>query len=239
MGIWKMSQLKAPPQTNDAGELREYIKYFSNQIAIMLKDLDFTLNGDISFQNIKAKSITADRMNVQELSAIVANLGHITAGLIESVRIFGSYIATRNGAFPRAELNNTGDLLAVYTDADNSVTIEPGITNTPNMVFKENGATVGFLGPAFGLLGFQANEPIVISTTNGNISLVAESYVSVPSWEKLINSSSGYSLQDEIDSLRAEIAGKADISHSHSVSIPTHIHNPATSAGGGGTFSVS
>ncbi|MEK4139657.1 hypothetical protein NST48_01680 [Paenibacillus sp. FSL M7-0547] len=239
MGIWKMSQLKAPPLTDDVKELREYIKYLSNQLASMLKDLDFTLNGDVDFRNVRAKSIKSDRMDVDELSAISANLGHIVAGLIESVQIFGSYVATRNGAFPRAELNNTGDLLAVYTDANNSITIEPGITNTPNMVFKESGETVGFLGPAFGLLGLQANEPIVISTTNGNISLVAESYVSVPSWEKFVNSSTGYSLQDEIDSLRAELAGKADISHSHSVSIPTHVHNPATSAGGGGTFSVS
>lgn len=144
MGIWKMSQLKAPPLTDDVKELREYIKYLSNQLASMLKDLDFTLNGDVDFRNVRAKSIKSDRMDVDELSAISANLGHIVAGLIESVQIFGSYVATRNGAFPRAELNNTGDLLAVYTDANNSITIEPGITNTPNMVFKESGETVGF-----------------------------------------------------------------------------------------------
>ncbi|OMC79599.1 hypothetical protein BK125_04785 [Paenibacillus odorifer] len=213
MGIWKMSQLKAPPQTNDAGELREYIKYFSNQIAIMLKDLDFTLNGDINFQNVKAKSITADRMDVQELSAIVANLGHITAGLIESVQIFGSYIATRNGAFPRAEINNTGDLLAVYTDANNYLTIEPGITGEPTVTIRKSGAVSLILGPAFGLTGLLASTPIVLGTQNGNTNIVCgdSDDVIIPSWSQFKNTETGTSLQAELDSIRAELAGKADI----------------------------
>ncbi|MEK4108118.1 hypothetical protein NST28_29045 [Paenibacillus sp. FSL R10-2791] len=213
MGIWKMSQLKAPPQTNDAGELREYIKYLSNQIAIMFKDLDFTLNGDINFQNVKAKSITADRMDVQELSAITANLGHIVAGLIESVQIFGSYIATRNGAFPRAEINNTGDLLAVYTDADNYLTIEPGITGEPTVTIRKSGAVSLILGPAFGLTGLLASTPIVLGTQNGNTNIVCgdSDDVIIPSWSQFKNTETGTSLQAELDSIRAELAGKADI----------------------------
>ncbi|OMD08405.1 hypothetical protein [Paenibacillus odorifer] len=215
MGIWKMSQLKAPPLTDDVKELREYIKYLSNQLASMLKDLDFTLNGDVDFRNVRAKSIKADRMDVDELSAISANLGHIVAGLIESVQIFGSYIATRNGAFPRAEINNTGDLLAVYTDADNSLTIEPGITNEPTITFRNSGAPSLILGPTFGFSGILASLSLLVGTQNGSLQLECGTgpldNVTVPSWSKFNNASTGLSLQDELDSIRAELAGKADI----------------------------
>lgn len=213
MGIWKMSQLKAPPLTDDVKELREYIKYLSNQLASMLKDLDFTLNGDVDFRNVRAKSIKADRMDVDELSAISANLGHIVAGLIESVQIFGSYIATRNGAFPRAEINNTGDLLAVYTDADNYLTIEPGITGEPTVTIRKSGAVSLILGPAFGLTGLLASTPIVLGTQNGNTNIVCgdSDDVIIPSWSQFKNTETGTSLQAELDSIRAELAGKADI----------------------------
>lgn len=244
MGIWKMSQLKAPPLTDDVKELREYIKYLSNQLASMLKDLDFTLNGDVDFRNVRAKSIKADRMDVDELSAISANLGHIVAGLIESVQIFGSYVATRRNAFPRAELNNTGDLLAVYTDADNYMTIEPGLFDEPTQVFRKGGSPSLAIGPIGIITGVISPDlSIVVGSNNGSLSLICGSSIfdniNVPSWSKLRSEETGNSLQDELDSIRAELAGKADISHSHSVSIPTHVHNPATSAGGGGTFSVS
>jgi hypothetical protein len=213
MGIWKMSQLKAPPLTDDVKELREYIKYLSNQLASMLKDLDFTLNGDVDFRNVRAKSIKADRMDVDELSAISANLGHIIAGLIESVQIFGSYIATRRNAFPRAELNNVGDLLAVYTDANNYLTIEPGITGEPTVTIRKSGAVSLILGPAFGLTGLLASTPIVLGTQNGNTNIVCgdSDDVIIPSWSQFKNTENGTSLQAELDSIRAELAGKADI----------------------------
>lgn len=203
----------------------------AGKLAANSVETDNLVAGSITTEKIEVGAVTAEKITVDELSAITANLGHIISGLIESVEIFGSYIATRNGAFPRAELSNEGDLLAVRTDEDNSATIEPGITNAPNFVFRENGETVGFLGPAFGMLGFRGNEPMLIGTTVGNLSLLAGTYVSVPSWDKLVNSMTGLSLQDELDSIRTELAGKSDSSHSHSVIIP-----PGSA---GGTFSVS
>src|SRR5690606_40329571 len=83
-------------------------------LAKLQKQLRYLLNGNLDFENlrarsikaenievgtltaeeIKANSISADRMDVDKLSAITADLGHITAGLIEAIDIFGSYIAT-------------------------------------------------------------------------------------------------------------------------------------------------
>lgn len=178
--------------------------------------------GAITTEKIDAGAVTADKITVGQLSAITADLGHITAGLIESIQIFGSYIATRNGAFPRAEINNTGDLLAVYTDANNSISIKPGITNTPNLVFTEGGTQVGVLGPAYGLVGFLTNETLVLGASAGSLNLQCGTgildNISVPSWSRLIDSTTGYSLQAALDS-------KADVgSSTSSVTAGGHNH---------------
>lgn len=207
MAIWRMDQIKAPPQTDDPAQLRQYIKYLSNQIASMLKDLDYVLNGQVDFRNVRAKSIKADNLNVDELSAITANMGKITSG-----EIYGAYIATREAAFPRAEINDDGDLLAVYTDSSNYLTIEPGISDEPTITFRNGGDVIMILGPAFGLTGLLANTPIVLGTQSGNTNLVCgtSGVVSVPSWSKLINIETGTSLQYELDAIWTALAGKAD-----------------------------
>ncbi|WP_405113609.1 hypothetical protein MHH28_07645 [Paenibacillus sp. FSL K6-1217] len=198
--------------------------------------------GAITTEKINAGAVTADKITVGQLSAITADLGHITAGLIESIEIYGSYIATRRNAFPRAEINNTGDLLAVYTDANNYLTVEPGITNEPTITFRNGGDVIMILGPAFGFTGLLANTTLVVGSQSGltNIICGSSGYVAVPSWSKVLNSETAVTLQDELDAIWAAIAGKANISHSHSVTIPNHNHgNPDNLNSGGGTFTVS
>src|SRR5690606_12115391 len=74
---------------------------------------------------IEANTITADKMSVTELSAISANLGHITAGLIEAVQIFGSYIATSpTGVYPRVEFSSTSRILKAETAPNKYMQIE-------------------------------------------------------------------------------------------------------------------
>lgn len=78
-----------------------------NELAKLQKMLRYLLNGQIDFENIRARSIkadnievgtltaeeiaantiTADKMNVTELSAITANLGSITAGIVTGILI--------------------------------------------------------------------------------------------------------------------------------------------------------
>lgn len=66
----------------------------ANLVARMIKEMEWLLTGNLDVHNIRAKSITADRMKVDQLSAISADLGHITAGLVEAVTIIGSLIKT-------------------------------------------------------------------------------------------------------------------------------------------------
>lgn len=195
MGIWKMSQLKAPPMTDDPAELRKYINYLSNQIAIMFKDLDFTLNGDINFQNVKAKSITADRMNVTELSAITANMGKLTSG-----EIYGAYIATREAAYPRAEMSNTNDLFATYFDANNYIKYVADYTGAPAIEFY----TAGTLRARFSTLlgGLQIDSP---NGTN------LDGINRFEDWTKIRNSATGRTLQQDLDDIDSNFATLASL----------------------------
>ncbi|MEK3717908.1 hypothetical protein [Paenibacillus sp. FSL R7-0333] len=195
MGIWKMTQLKAPPLTEDAAELRKYLLYLSNQIASMLKDLDFTLNGDVDFRNVRAKSIKADRLNVDELSAITANMGKLTSG-----EIYGAYIATREAAYPRAEMSNTNDLFATYYDADNYIKYVADYTGAPAIEFY----TAGTLRARFSTLlgGLQIDSPLGTNLDGTN---------RFQDWTKVRNSATGRTLQQDLDDIDSNIVALSSL----------------------------
>lgn len=216
MSIWSEApRIQAPP--TDPAALPAYVKDLANTTAKMAKDLEFILNGNIAFDNIRAESIetqnlkagavTAEKITVAELSAISANLGHITAGLIESIKIYGSYIATRKTGYPKAELNDNGDLVAVWTDAENYVTIEPGLFNEPTMVYRRAGAMSLILGPVSGFTALMASLDLLVGTQSGSLTLSCGTgpldKIGVPSWIRLYNGSTGVTLQQELDSKAA------------------------------------
>lgn len=209
MGIWKMSQLKAPPLTDDVKELREYIKYLSNQLAIMLKDLDFTLNGDIDFRNVRAKSIKADNLNVTELSAITANLGHIISGLIESVQIFGAYIATRNGTYPRTEMSSTGNIFAAYASSDHYIAIDPDYAGTPALKWVFAGAERGGLNDIAGVMELLGIGGMVLNVSSGNLDINVTGTVNFANWNKIYNNDTDRTLQQDLTEIfdRLEAGG--------------------------------
>ncbi|MNM07362.1 hypothetical protein D3C81_174040 [compost metagenome] len=217
MGIWKMSQLKAPPRTDDVKELREYINYLSNQIAIMFKDLDFTLNGDVDFKNVKAKSITADRMKVTELSAITANLGHITAGLIESIEIYGSHIATSPDTYPLCEMSSTGKIFAARSSADHYISIDPNYAGTPALKWVFSGVERGGINDVAGVMELLGIGGLVLNVSGGDLDMTVVGNVNInptgqakfSSWYKILNVSSGRTLGDDISEIfdRLEAGG--------------------------------
>lgn len=257
-----MANVQLPNIDTAETDIKALVPQLLNAYAKLTKELTWLLNnldtrnvnelnaekivaGSIVTDKLAAGAVTADKISVNELSAITADLGHITAGLIESIRIYGSYIATRNGAFPRAEMNNSGDLLAVYTNASNYMTIEPGLFDEPTIVFRNGGSPSLAIGPVGVLTGVISPDlSMVIGSNNGSLRLICGNgfldVVEVPSWSQFINNDTGTSLQSELDAIWAALAGKADISHSHSVTIPNHNHgNPDNLNSGGGTFSVS
>ncbi|MFB5761023.1 hypothetical protein [Paenibacillus medicaginis] len=97
--------------------------------------------GAITAEKIQANAVTASKIDVDELSAISANLGWITAGIIESIEIYGSLIATRRTGFPRIQLDDNG--LAAYSErGGEAVSLGQG-GNGGHLVFSDDGSPVG------------------------------------------------------------------------------------------------
>jgi hypothetical protein len=104
-------------------QLQKIVKALLNTTAILTEELTFLLNnldtrnvneidGDVLIEG----TVTALKMQVEELSAISANLGKITAG-----EIYGTYIATREIGYPKAEMSNNLNTFAVQANANQSV----------------------------------------------------------------------------------------------------------------------
>lgn len=186
--------------------------------------------GSIQTDKLAAGAITAEKIDVDELSAISADLGTITAGLIQSIQIFGSYIATRNGEYPRAEMSNTEHLFAAFTDSDNHVKIRPDLSGAPGVRFTSAGSVLGSLNTYQGFLEIWG--PAILALTAPKVQF--------GDWYKLFNMQDSTTLGEELDNIWEAINSKADIVHVHSVTIPDHNHgNPDNVTSGGGTFTVS
>lgn len=170
----------------------------NEQFAEITKLLNFLLNGRLDFQNVRVKGLTAETIDVQELSAISANLGTITAGLMRAVSIYGSYISTKETGYPRAEMNNTGNLFAAYATAINYVVMRAlnGTYNSPELEFS-NGVLSAILGIRNNFFNFQVGGDLGIAAS-GILDLSGLS-VRVPSWSKLVNTQTGQTLQQALD----------------------------------------
>ncbi|MEF3306686.1 hypothetical protein [Paenibacillus sp. GYB003] len=217
------SRVKPSPQTGNLNDLQEYLKYLSNIVAMLAKNLDFIINGNLDANNIRANSIetknlkagavTADKISVDELSAISANLGHITAGLIEAVTmiastITGSLIQTaESGVYPRIQLDSTTKLLSAEYAAANTVQITPdAVTNNPGIKFDTGTVAASISNSSTPSGGIDA---LVIKSNPGfghiqifsgrDLILKAINSVIFDSWAAVKNASSSQTLQQALD----------------------------------------
>ncbi|MGR6546264.1 hypothetical protein [Paenibacillus tundrae] len=152
--------------------------------------------GAITTEKIQAGAVVADKIDVGELSAISANLGHIVAGLIESVEIFGSYIATRRNAFPRCEMSATGNVFGAYNDANNHITIDPNYGGSPSLVFMQNNIMRGRIDMSLGSLELYGLGSLDIGS-NGTI-FVQSPRVEFADWSNLYSRRLGRTLADDL-----------------------------------------
>jgi hypothetical protein len=100
---------------SNVDQLRSLVKQLHNaavqqteELLYLLNNLDTKNINEIDGDILVTGTITAAKMNVQKLSAIAADLGTITAGVIDSVEIYGSYIATSRDEFPKVEMSPEG-----------------------------------------------------------------------------------------------------------------------------------
>lgn len=158
----------------------EYVKMLADIIARFSKELEWLLTGNLDVNNIRAKTITADRMDVEELSAIAADLGTITAGII-----YGAYIATSNGTFPRIEFSSVNKLLTAFNDALNHVDITASAGGSPGISWTIAGALNAYLNST-------AGGPLLASFGGVQMTLQSSSHLNLdPSGSLKVNGSIG------------------------------------------------
>lgn len=169
--------------------------------------------GSITTDKISVGAVTADKITVSELSAINANLGHITAGLIETVTmiastIIGSLIKTAETG-QRIELSSTDNLLKAINDGGNTITMKSNVGSTPDIEFS---AAVGdfvrfYLLPGiFSIDSTLTSTDIALASGKGINLYPAGGYsVRVPSWSSLYSNGNLQSLQDALNGIYARL----------------------------------
>jgi hypothetical protein len=217
MGLWDTApSFNNPPTFNDLEDVKKYLKDNINKIARSLQDIDFIINGTLNVDNIKANGIetknlkagavTAEKITVSELSAISADLGKITAG-----EIFGAYIASREAAYPRAELKSSGDVFAAFYDADNYIAVESDYFGVPSLNFFQGGTQKGRLDTISSLLEIVGLGGLILFASGGDLQLDATGVVKVQSWDKFYNSATNRTLQQDLDDIDSNFAALASL----------------------------
>jgi hypothetical protein len=216
------------------------LEQLSEQLARTQKVVKYLQEGNLDFENIRARgiiaenieagtitaneiaadTITADKLNVDQLSAITADLGTITAGIIRGIEIYGSYIATQEDAYPRVELNSDENLFGAYKDADHALLMRilegPEI---PTIEFRDvptNKSAYVYFNPS--TLGFSigVQGDIDMTATDGNVQIAASGGGIISLIGTLVNITgttvniNGVPINSTLTSLQTQINGKAN-----------------------------
>ena len=207
------------PNITSLEELRDYVIKLQRDLQWLLTNLDDLninrLNArvieseTITTDKIATGAVTADKINVNELSAISANLGTITAGLLLAVQIFGAYIATANGTFPRAEMSSSDDLFAAYASATKHIDIRAWTSGQPTFEIYDSGLKflLMYLTSVEKVALLSTGSGIQINATGGDLELFSTGDVKVSSFENFIDNSTGDSLKDKLDAKQNVISG--------------------------------
>lgn len=225
MGTVNLPQVE--PQAHRTME--EYVRYLANILAIIQEDLQNILEGRLSANNIRAESIetknlkagiitteklavgavTADRIDVNQLSAIAADLGTITAGLLQAVSIIGSTITgsliqTSASSYPRAEMRSSDQMFMAASDALNYMRIIASVVGVPSFGFGD-GTNSGSLSFSNDLSGtkktrFVGSNGIDIQSNNANIDFITGLFkTTFLDWNSVYNRIAGQTLQQALD----------------------------------------
>ncbi|MNB79509.1 hypothetical protein D3C75_262440 [compost metagenome] len=223
MATWAdVPKIQAPPRTEDIPVLLDYVKKLADATAKMAKDLEFILNGNVAFDNIKtngieakniqaeaitteklqAGAVVAEKIDVGELSAISANVGKVTAG-----EIYGNYIATRETGYPKAEMSNTNNLFQASSAPGRFIQMQSLASGiVPAMKFI-NDSLEAYILPLTGNLRIDtsAGSGDITIQSGQDLRLDAAYNVTFTNWGKLYSFGNGQTLQEALDALSFRI----------------------------------
>lgn len=184
-------------------QLQKIVKALLNTTVMLTEELTYLLNnldtrnvneidGDVLIEG----TVTALKMQVEELSAISANLGKITAG-----EIYGTYIATREVGYPKAEMSNTSNLFGAYNSSISGVRVQAvgNINGSPELRVFDGSASLNIFqqGSQSAIL---ADGPVGLSIFADVIRLSPSftGRVQVP-FSQLFDTEKGTSLLQQLD----------------------------------------
>lgn len=206
------------------------LQELSNSVAQLQRLLKYLLDGNLDFENIRVGGIIADNISVEKLSALSADLGEITAGIINGIEIYGSYISTNPTGYPKTEMSVAGNFLKVSLTATEFIEVIKQSTGGFPAIQVKVGNDYMIMGYGLGGLGLPAiisNDPIYMSTIecNGDFNGLT--------WNNFVNYFAGRTLQQELDdiwsaigTINSSLSGKAD-SGSSTSSAGGHNHGIA------------
>lgn len=187
--------------------------------------------GAITTDKLDAGAVTADKINVNQLSAIAADLGTITAGLIQAVEIYGSYIATGYGSYPRCEMSSADNLLAAYGDPTKYISISPNTSGQPvlNIISPTIKALITLLALSNTLfIGTQVGFGDITISSGANLKLQSQGQTQIDSWNTFYSTGDSQSLGSALNSLSSSISALTSAISTKATS------GASTGSGGGG-----
>lgn len=179
-------------------------------VAKLQKIVKYLTGGQLDFENIRVKGIVAENIDVNQLSAIAADLGHITAGLIEAVSIIGSVITgsliqTSESSYPRAEMSSTATLFRVASDALKKLEVIASIVGYPSLTMTDGvGKFAAQYGPdtlsGINRMGMTSDDGYSFYAFDGDFDVITNlGAFRVNSWSRLVNRATGNSLQTDLN----------------------------------------
>lgn len=175
------------PKASENMSLAELI----NLVGILIKEVSYLLDGQIDAKNIRAKSITADlikagaiiadkiaagavtadKIDVNQLSAISANLGIILAGYISGVLIEGSTVQT-SPSYPRAFITSTNNSVGFENNASQRASLMSDDYGNPALLLKTIVGASAIWQNAFSL-NIDSIQGGIDMRSNGAVSITA------------------------------------------------------------------
>lgn len=144
-------------------------------------------------------TVQANQINAASLSAISANLGTVTAG-----SIYGAYIAT-SASYPKIEFSSSGNLLTAYYNANSYISLVPNLLDAPSFDFVVGSSTEGRISPSASGLAIAAPTHALYLTAWTDIEInTIFGTVGFSNWGKLVDRSTGQSLQTALNSVTAK-----------------------------------
>lgn len=217
MATYQAPKINNVPNTNDVATLRQYVKELANAVALMSKDLDFIVNGQIDSGNVREiGGYNVDKTDLKSKDGTVG-ISSYSAGdeTIDDTRFWagsadkdtapwrvtrkgvmnstGARIASKDG-YPRVEMDPENNLFVAYFDADNYIRIVADFGGAPAIEFYTTGILRGRFSTLLG--GIQVDSPYGTNLDGLN---------RFQDWTKIYNATSGKTLKAELDSLSTRL----------------------------------